>query len=38
MKALIFFIILAALAFYCIPQPFNLVGMLVVAAAGIASF
>lgn len=37
MKRITLFLALAALAFYCIPQPFNLVGLLVVAGAGIAS-
>jgi hypothetical protein len=37
MKRLLFFTLLAALAFYCIPEPFNLAGCLVVAAAGLAA-
>lgn len=37
MTRLAFFIIAAALAFTLIPQPFNIAGLLVVAAAGIAS-
>jgi hypothetical protein len=38
MKRITLFLALAALAFVLIPSPYNLVGLLVVAAAGIASF
>lgn len=37
MKTIAFFLLMALIAFYAIPEPFNLAGLLVVAGAGIAS-